>query len=143
MEATSDEGVQSTRDDPSAAASSTPTLEVPATSAQQAEEGDVVLDTGPGTQLQAYILGFVGLMRSLSRPLDQASIFNSQLRLSKHILSFPTINNFQILILRTVVYSGHGAKDFCQGPKDPGRAHQAEGGAGLEGGRVGIYAETP
>ena len=49
VEATSDEGVHSTRDDPSAAAPSTPAPEAPATSAQQAEEGDVVSVTGPGT----------------------------------------------------------------------------------------------
>ena len=49
MEATSDEGVQSIRDDPSAATPSTPSLESPATSAQQPEEGDVIPMTGPGT----------------------------------------------------------------------------------------------
>ena len=51
VEATSDEGVHSTRDDPSAAAPSTPAPEAPATSAQQAEEGDIILITGLGTQL--------------------------------------------------------------------------------------------
>ena len=50
--ATSEEGLQSTRGDPSAAAPSTPALEAPTTSALQVEEDDVVPITGLGTQLQ-------------------------------------------------------------------------------------------
>ena len=49
MEATSDEGVQSTRDDPSVAALSTPTPKALVISVEQSEEGDVVLVTRPGT----------------------------------------------------------------------------------------------
>ena len=143
MGATSREGVQSTRGDRSTAAPSTPIPEAPTMSALQAEEDDVVPVTGPITQLQAYSSEFVGLMRSWSRLLNQDFVFNVQLRVSKHILSFPAINNFQILILEIVICSGHGAKGLCQGPKDLGRAHQAEGGAGHEGVRVGIYAEVP
>ena len=112
-------------------------------SAMQMEEDDVIPITGPGTQLQAYNLEFTGLMKSWSGLLDQASAFDGQLRVSKYILSFPAINNFQILILRTVVCSGRRAKDFCRGPKDLGKAPQAEGGAGPEGGRVGICVEAP
>ena len=51
MGATSGEGVQSTRDDPSIATLSTPALEATMTSALQVEEDDVVPVTGPGTQL--------------------------------------------------------------------------------------------
>ena len=47
--ATSEEGVQSTRGDPSATASSTPAPEAPTTSALQAEEDDIVPVTRPGT----------------------------------------------------------------------------------------------
>ena len=49
--ATSKEGVQSTRGHPSATAPSIPALETLTTSALQMEEDDVVLVTGPGTQL--------------------------------------------------------------------------------------------
>ena len=133
----------STRDVLSATAPSTPALEAPVISAQQAEEGDIVSVTGLGTQLQAYSSGFAGLMRSWSGLLDQDSAIDSQLRVSKHILSFPAVNNFQILIPKTVICSGRGAEGLCRGPKDPGRACQAEGGAGHEGGRVGVRAEAP
>jgi len=51
MEATTDEDVRNARADSSAAAPCAPDLDVPTTSAQQAEEDDVVPVTGPGTQL--------------------------------------------------------------------------------------------
>ena len=46
---TTGEDVQSMRVDPSATAPSAPTLEMPTTSAQQAEEDDIVLVTRPGS----------------------------------------------------------------------------------------------
>ena len=97
MGATSKEGVHSTSSDPSAATPSTPAPEAPITSALQVEEDDVVLITRPGTRLQAYKPEFAGLMKSWSRLLNQAFIFDLQLRVSKHVLSFSAINNFQIL----------------------------------------------
>ena len=97
-EATTKEEVWSMMADPSAAAPSAIALEVTTTSTQQAEEDDIVLVTGPGTQLQAYSPEFTGLMKSWSGLLNQASIFDGQLRVSKHVLSFLAVNNFQILI---------------------------------------------
>ena len=94
MGATSGEGVQSTRGDPSAAALSTPAPEAPTTSALQVEEDDVVPITGPGTQLQAYSLEFTRLMRSWLGLLNQASVFDGQLMVSKSTLSFPAIDIF-------------------------------------------------
>ena len=55
-EAIAKEEVRSTRVDPSAAAPSAPTLEVPTMSTQQAEDVYVVPVTGPSTQLRAYSL---------------------------------------------------------------------------------------
>ena len=101
-EATAEEDVRSARANPSAAAPSAPGPEVPTTSAQQAEEDDVVPVTGSGTQLQVYSPEFTELMKSWSRLLNQASVFDGQLRVSKHILSFPAVNNFQILTLEIV-----------------------------------------
>ena len=49
MEAVADEEMQSVRANPSATAPSAPTPEVLMTSAQQAEEDDIVLVTGPHT----------------------------------------------------------------------------------------------
>ena len=49
MEATTNEDVRSVRVDPSAAAPSAPTIDMLTTSAQQAEEDDVVPVTRPGT----------------------------------------------------------------------------------------------
>ena len=94
METTADEEVRRVRADPSAAAPSAPTLEVPTTSAQQAEEDDVVLVTGPGTQLQAYSLEFIRLMRSWSGLLNQASVFDRQLRVSLVLCCFLCVDIF-------------------------------------------------
>ena len=76
MGATSREGVQSTRGDPSATTPCTPALEAPTTSTLQAEEDDVVPGTRPGTQLHAYNPEFAGLMKSWSELLNQASVFD-------------------------------------------------------------------
>ena len=94
MKATIDEDVRSVRADPSTATPSAPTLDVLTTSAQEVEEDDIVPFTGPGTQLQAYSSEFVGLMRSWSRLLNQASVFDGQLMVSKSTLSFPAIDIF-------------------------------------------------
>ena len=48
-EATTDEDVRTTRADPSTATLGAPSLYVPTTSTQQAEEEDVILVTGPST----------------------------------------------------------------------------------------------
>ena len=83
MEATINDDVRSARADPSAVVPSALALEVPTISVQQAEEDDIVLVTGLDTQLQAYSPEFAGLMKSWSELLNQASIFDGQLRVSK------------------------------------------------------------
>ena len=88
IETTTDEDVRSTRADPSAAAPSAPALDMPTTIAQHAEEDDIIPVTRPGTQLQTYSPEFVGLMRSWFRLLNQASVFDGQLRVSLVLCCF-------------------------------------------------------
>ena len=93
-EAATDEGVQSVRADPSAAAPGALSPDVPTTSAQQAKEDDVILVIGSGTQLHAYSLEFTGLMRSWSGLLNQAYIFDGQLMVSLVLYCFLCVDIF-------------------------------------------------
>jgi len=94
MEATADEDVRSAKADPSAAVPSAPALDVPLMSAQQVEEDDIIPVIGPGTQLQAYSLKFTGLMRSWSGLLNQAFVFDGQLRVSLVLFCFLCVDIF-------------------------------------------------
>jgi len=60
----------------------------PTTSAQPAEEEEAIPVARPSTKLQAYGPEFVELMRSWSRLLNQASIFDGQLRVSITLCHF-------------------------------------------------------
>ena len=55
-------------------------LAVAMTSTWMAKEEEVIPVTGLSTQLQAYSPEFVGLMKSWSGLLNQASVFDGQLR---------------------------------------------------------------
>ena len=80
-------------------------------------------------------------MKSWSGLLNQASVFDGQLRVSVVLCCFLYVDFFQVLISGTVIYPGCGAEGLRQGSGSLGGAHQVEGGVGQEGGRVDVYAK--
>lgn len=67
---------QSTRASVGAPTPSMPAPDVVTMSTRQVKEEETVLVTGPGTQLWTYSPEFARLMKSWSRLLNQASIFD-------------------------------------------------------------------
>jgi hypothetical protein len=86
--------VQSGRAEPSTAALSAPAPELPMISTQQAKKDDIIPVIKPSTQLQVNNPEFVGLMKLWSGLLNQASVFNGQLRVSIYTLLYSTIDIF-------------------------------------------------
>lgn len=76
MESTIVEDGQSVGASLNAPISNEPALSAPMMSTQWAEDEEVIPVTRPNTQLQGYSLEFVGLIRSWSGLLNQASIFD-------------------------------------------------------------------
>ena len=85
---------QSARASVSTPAPSAPALDVATMSTQMVGEEETVPVTGPSTQLRTYSPEFAGLMKSWSGLLNQASVFDGQLRVSPILCCFLRVDVF-------------------------------------------------
>ena len=73
---------------------SAPAPDVATTNTWMVRGEEIVLVTRPSTQLRTYSLEFAGLMKSWSGLLNQASVFDGQLRVSVVLCCFLCVDIF-------------------------------------------------